>query len=75
MAKVLEGYGVRVQKSVFECEDLSEERLLRLKSKLERYIDNGEDTVRYYRQCKGCLRGFELSGAGEEPRKGGAGVY
>lgn len=67
--KVLKGYGQRVQKSVFECPDLSEKRLLKLKDLLEGLIDFTTDSVRYYRQCRGCLAECELSGIGELPRK------
>ncbi|HDG96778.1 MAG TPA: CRISPR-associated endonuclease Cas2, partial [Desulfobacterales bacterium] len=35
VVKVLKGYGHRVQKSVFECSKLSEDRYLKLKNKLE----------------------------------------
>jgi CRISPR-associated protein Cas2 len=67
VAKALKGYGYRVQKSVFECPDLTEKQFLKLKDRLEGLIDHTEDSVRYYRQCKGCLRDCELSGIGELP--------
>jgi len=66
-AKVLKEYGQRVQKSVFECSRLTEEKFLKLKSRMEDLIDNSEDTVRYYSLCKGCLEKVELSGIGEPP--------
>ncbi|MCU0588877.1 MAG: CRISPR-associated endonuclease Cas2 [Syntrophobacteraceae bacterium] len=66
--KVLKGYGYRVQKSVFECPDLTEKRFLKLKDRLERLIDQVTDSVRYYRQCRGCLAELEISGVGEAPR-------
>lgn len=67
-AKVLKGFGQRVQKSVFECPDLTEKRFLKLKDRLEGLIDFTTDSVRYYRQCRGCLAECELSGIGEPPR-------
>ncbi len=67
VAKVLKGYGYRVQKSVFECPDLTEKHFLKLKDRMESLIDQTEDSVRYYRQCKGCLRDCELSGIGDLP--------
>ena len=67
VVKVLKSYGQRVQKSVFECPDLNEKRLLKLKDRLESLIDHGTDSVRYYRQCRGCLAECELSGVGELP--------
>ena len=65
--KVLKGYGNRVQKSVFECPSLTEDKFLKLKGKLEDLIDEGEDTVRYYFLCKGCIQRVEFSGIGEAP--------
>lgn len=66
--KVLKGYGYRVQKSVFECPHLTEDRFLRLKKRLEALIDMTTDSVRYYAQCGSCLRKVGISGYGIEPR-------
>lgn len=65
--KALKEYGVRVQKSVFECPHLGEDKFLKLKTRLEDLIDSTEDTVRYYFLCKGCLAKMEYSGIGEPP--------
>ena len=65
--KALKGFGVRVQKSVFECQGLNERRFLELKSALEKIIDQTTDTVRYYRICRECLGKVEVSGLGELP--------
>lgn len=65
--KTLKGYGVRVQKSVFECSGLTEHKFLKMVSSLEDIIDHGEDTVRYYTLCSACLKAFEFSGVGREP--------
>ena len=67
VADILKGYGYRVQKSVFECPDLSEKKLFKLMDKIEGKIDATEDSVRYYRQCKACLDSFEFTGIGEKP--------
>lgn len=67
VAKTLKSFGERVQKSAFECPDLSEKGFLKMKDRIEGLIDFSEDTVRYYRQCRTCLDKFELSGVGEEP--------
>ncbi len=45
--KTLEGYGRRVQYSVFECE-LIEARLKRLEHALIRVINDQEDNIRFY---------------------------
>jgi len=48
VAKVCEGYGVRVQYSVFECR-LSDVALLHLKRELADVIEPSVDSVRFYR--------------------------
>lgn len=47
MAVLLEGYGVRVQDSVFECE-LNSTRIAQLKIRLKRLINPTLDSVRLY---------------------------
>ncbi|MGP1383439.1 MAG: CRISPR-associated endonuclease Cas2 [Thainema sp.] len=47
VAHLLEGYGLRVQKSVFECV-LEDNQLGLLQRKLTRYIKAEEDQVRFY---------------------------
>ena len=69
VVKELLNNGVRVQKSVFECGNLTEERFLKLKNRIEALIDHGEDTVRYYQLCRGCLFRFESSGTGDLPEQ------
>ena len=67
VVKFLKGRGYRVQKSVFECPELTEKQFLKLKDCLEGLIDLTMDSVRYYRQCQGCLKDFEFSGTGMAP--------
>lgn len=67
VVKVLKEYGVRVQKSVFECGNLTGESFLKMKDRLESFIDDSEDTVRYYALCRECLSKAEHSGVGEPP--------
>lgn len=69
VVKCLKSYGLRVQKSVFECPNLSEEKFLKMKNHIEDLIDSEVDTVRYYFLCKGCLKNVEISGIGEPPEK------
>lgn len=45
VVKQLKGLGVRVQKSVFECPNLSERQFLQLKDVLEEIIDHTEDSL------------------------------
>jgi len=58
VGKLLEGYGNRVQKSVFEC-DLKPEFISLLKQRLAR-ITKHEDTLRYYSLCAQCLTKVEV---------------
>lgn len=66
--KILKSFGMRVQKSVFECPSLTEEQFLKMQSRLEACIDNLQDSVRYYFLCKQCVSRVENSGIGEKPQ-------
>ena len=48
VAKICEGFGQRVQNSVFEC-TLNEAQLEQLVHRLEDAIDSDEDSLRIYR--------------------------
>ena len=48
VAKVCEGFGQRVQKSVFEC-IVTEVELAKLEARLARVIDPSSDSLRIYR--------------------------
>ena len=50
VARVLEGFGQRIQKSVFEC-DLEPDELQALQEKVLRCIRTDEDAVQYLRLC------------------------
>jgi CRISPR-associated protein Cas2 len=58
VGKILEGFGSRVQKSVFEC-DLQLKHFEKLKQKLARVLRD-EDSVRYYYLCAACLAKVEV---------------
>lgn len=67
MVKCLESYGIRVQKSAFECyvDDTMHKKLIK---KLEKIIDEKEDLLRVYRitgrcniECWGSIKLFEDS--------------
>ncbi len=53
VAKVMEGYGRRVQYSIFECQ-LDSQTLKRLQNDLLQIIDQEEDEVKYFRLCSRC---------------------
>ncbi len=65
VVKALKGYGVRVQKSVFECRNITEHKFLKLIATLEDFINHEEDSVRYYPLCAGCIKTIEFSGIGD----------
>jgi CRISPR-associated protein Cas2 len=48
VAKICEGFGQRVQKSVFECV-LSEIQLVQLEHRLNAVVDIDDDSLRIYR--------------------------
>ncbi len=60
-AKLLESYGVRVQKSVFEV-DLDERGYRDLRKRLNRLIKADEDNVRFYKLCANCRTEVETIG-------------
>jgi CRISPR-associated protein Cas2 len=60
-AHLLEGYGERVQKSVFEAH-LDERGYADLRKRLARLIKAEEDNVRFYRLCAECRRTVETVG-------------
>lgn len=54
VAKILEGYGKRIQYSVFEC-DIDENLYVKLyKQLLEQTIDSKTDSIIIYKLCKKC---------------------
>jgi CRISPR-associated protein Cas2 len=54
VAKVMESYGQRVQKSIFECE-LEGLAFLKMRTQVEHMIDPDEDSVKYFRLCSKCF--------------------
>lgn len=69
VAKVCEGYGVRVQYSVFECR-LSEVSLQRLAFELADVIERSVDSVRLYR-IPGSLEEIRTSIGRDPPHEWG----
>lgn len=65
--KTMEGFGRRVQKSVFECE-LNETRLARLENLLKRVINVQEDQVRFYPLYESNIEQIRLLGNAELKR-------
>jgi CRISPR-associated protein Cas2 len=64
IAKILEGFGQRVQYSVFEC-DLDANQYQVLWRKLVRTIQPDEgDSLRFYRLCAACVTNVTIVGTG-----------
>jgi CRISPR-associated protein Cas2 len=62
LAKLLEGYGIRVHYSVFECR-LEYERYRELFYKMKEFEAKfQEDSIRIYRICKSCEQEIETIG-------------
>ncbi|ABU58073.1 MULTISPECIES: CRISPR-associated endonuclease Cas2 [Roseiflexus] len=69
LANVLEGFGQRVQRSVFEC-DLTEREYRALIKKVERVVNLNEgDSVRIYRLCGACVANVDVRGEGPPVEK------
>jgi CRISPR-associated protein Cas2 len=67
LVKILKKYGIRVQKSVFECAGLTEKQFLRMQDRIDRCIDATQDSVYYYFISLDCLKRMEFSGIGKPP--------
>jgi CRISPR-associated protein Cas2 len=63
VAKLMEGYGTRVQRSVFEC-ILSRQRLALLIMEVKAQMKRREDKVQIYRLCATCRQRFARNTAG-----------
>ena len=68
LASLLENYGRRVQKSVFDC-SLGAPRILALKRAVSEEIDPGVDSIRYYHLCRRCAEQVEVVGVGTVTRQ------
>lgn len=62
--KILKGFGIRVQYSVFEC-DITTAQFYKLRNKLYSVIEPAEsDNIRIYSICKACYDKLECIGEG-----------
>ena len=59
--KTLQGYGISVQFSVFECQ-ISEVDLIQMKYSVESIINRNEDSVIYYDLCPRCNKKIKRTG-------------
>lgn len=64
LAKVLKGFGSRVQYSVFEAH-LTRSQFKQMKQVVNGIIDTDEDSVRYYALCHACTGRIEVPAVGD----------
>jgi CRISPR-associated protein Cas2 len=65
VAETLEGYGQRVQRSVFEC-DLTHSQYEELRAQFDTlHGGTSTDSIRCYRLCANCVDKVRLIGEGE----------
>ena len=65
IAKCLQGYGSRVNFSVFEC-ILKAGPFMKMKEELNRLTKQKDDNVRIYQVCRECIKKAEVIGSGPE---------
>jgi CRISPR-associated protein Cas2 len=63
IAKILAGYGMRIQYSAFVL-DLTDSDLSALRTRLERIVDREEDRVHLLHTCRDCRRASYVLGRG-----------
>ncbi len=67
LAKILKDYGDRVQESVFEC-ILDKNLLDKMTKKIDKVINQKEDSVRIYTLCANCEKNIRIMGIGKVTR-------
>ena len=61
--RFLKEFGLRTQKSVFEC-DIDEEAIRRIRNYCRERLDLSSDAVRIYKICSRCINRVVISGQG-----------
>jgi CRISPR-associated protein Cas2 len=61
--RFLKEFGLRTQKSVFEC-DIDEAAIRRIRTYCRDQLDLSRDSVRIYRICSRCINKVIISGKG-----------
>lgn len=74
VAKCLQGYGERVNFSVFEC-ILKPGHFVRMKKELKELVKHKEDNIRIYLLCKDCINKTEVIGGDPQGFKNSPLVY
>lgn len=65
IAKIMEGYGERLQKSVFGC-PLETVDFLRMQKEIKEIIKEDVDSVKYFPLCVSCQSKGFLTGKGKD---------
>ncbi|WP_374326923.1 CRISPR-associated endonuclease Cas2 [Azonexus sp.] len=66
VVRILKGYGVRVQESVFECW-LLPMQLRQLQARLQPVINSDEDRIAFYRLTQKDVDSAKMLGRGKQP--------
>jgi CRISPR-associated protein Cas2 len=64
LMKLMKGFGIHTQFSLFECE-LDEAEHEKMLWGIRRIIDADEDAVKVYRLCRSCVAEVEVIGIGQ----------
>jgi CRISPR-associated protein Cas2 len=68
VAKALEGYGTRVQYSVFEV-NLDARHVTRMRAELGKLASPKADSIRFYTLCQACYNQISVLGVGRPAEK------
>ena len=63
-ARILENFGIRIQKSFFQCE-MGQKRMMELRDRVLEVVDVREDFFFIYPLCEDCSRKALTDGTGE----------
>ena len=64
IAKIIENYGLRIQKSFFQC-SMEEKRMKEMLQKIYKVIERRRDSFFVYPLCEDCLRKAVTDGKGD----------
>lgn len=63
-AKIMEDYGLRIQRSFFQC-SMEEKRLHEMLEKIKKVVERRRDSFFVYPLCEDCSRLTEADGIGD----------
>ncbi|MBM9521279.1 CRISPR-associated endonuclease Cas2 [Desulforhopalus vacuolatus] len=64
VAREMENFGLRVQRSIFECH-LDDDELMELQKRMARIIEADKDSIRYYSLCNKDINTICIDGPGK----------